>query len=97
MMMVIVTYDVAKEGGRSDRYGKVVRICRNYGRRVQGSVFECILQNVDYIKMKAKLMDAVDRERDSLRFYIIGSRWEDKVVHVGVKGSINFNKGPLIV
>ena len=41
-MLVLVSYDVATvepEGQR--RLHRVAKICRNYGQRVQYSVFEC--------------------------------------------------------
>jgi CRISPR-associated protein Cas2 len=43
-MMVLVTYDVnveTTEGKR--RLRNVAKICKNYGQRVQNSVFECRL------------------------------------------------------
>lgn len=43
-MLVVITYDVNTEttAGRT-RLRKVAKQCTNYGRRVQNSVFECIL------------------------------------------------------
>ena len=55
-MLVLITYDVNTEtaAGRS-RLRKVAKQCVNYGRRVQNSVFECILDNTQLIKLKAIL------------------------------------------
>ena len=49
-MMVLITYDVNTEtpAGKK-RLRKVAKQCVNYGRRVQNSVFECILDNVKYL------------------------------------------------
>ena len=43
-MMVLVCYDVEtiKPSGRK-RLAKIARTCKNYGQRVQNSVFECYL------------------------------------------------------
>lgn len=43
-MLVLISYDVSTmdKAGRA-RLRKVARMCRNYGQRVQLSVFECIV------------------------------------------------------
>lgn len=43
-MLMLITYDVNTEtpAGRA-RLRKVAKQCENYGRRVQNSVFECIV------------------------------------------------------
>ena len=53
-MMVLITYDVNTEtpAGKK-RLRKVAKQCVNYGRRVQNSVFECILDNAQCIMLKA--------------------------------------------
>lgn len=60
----------------------------NYGRRVQNSVFECILDNAQCIALKALLTDIIDSKVDSLRFYYLGNKYETKVEHVGVEKGI---------
>ena len=73
-MLVLITYDVNTEtaAGRS-RLRKVAKQCVNYGRRVQNSVFECLLDNAQSIALKAALTDIIDMEKDSLRFYYLGN------------------------
>lgn len=84
-MLVLITYDVNTEtsSGKS-RLRKVAKQCVNYGRRVQNSVFECILDNAQCILLKATLSDIIDEEVDSLRFYYLGNNYRTKVEHVGV-------------
>ena len=57
-MLVLITYDVNTEtaAGKA-RLRKVAKQCVNYGRRVQNSVFECILDNAQCIALKALLTD----------------------------------------
>ena len=64
-MMVLITYDVNTEtpAGKK-RLRKVAKQCVNYGRRVQNSVFECILDNAQCIMLKAVLSDIIDKECD---------------------------------
>ena len=43
-MLVLITYDVNTETVSGKKWlRKVAKQCENYGRRVQNSVFECIL------------------------------------------------------
>lgn len=84
-MLVLITYDVNTEtaAGKA-RLRKVAKQCVNYGRRVQNSVFECILDNAQCVTLKAILTDIIDAEVDSLRFYYLGNKYQTKIEHVGV-------------
>ena len=84
-MLVLITYDVNTEtaAGRT-RLRKVAKQCVNYGRRVQNSVFECILDNAQCIMLKSILTDIIDENVDSLRFYYLGNKYQSIVEHIGV-------------
>ena len=88
-MLVLITYDVSTEtaAGRK-RLRKVAKQCTNYGRRVQNSVFECILDNAQCVTLKAILADIIDESVDSLRFYYLGNKYQAKVEHMGVDRGI---------
>lgn len=88
-MLVLITYDVNTEtaAGRK-RLRKVAKQCVNYGRRVQNSVFECILDNAQCITLKSILADIIDESVDSLRFYYLGNKYQTKVEHMGVDRGI---------
>ncbi len=96
-MMVLVSYDVSTidEDGPG-RLRRVAKICKNYGQRVQYSVFECILDPAQWTVLKQKLIDQIEIETDSLRFYFLGANWRKRVEHVGAKQSFD-QEGPLIV
>ena len=83
-MLVLVTYDVNTEtaAGRK-RLRKVAKWCVDYGQRVQNSVFECLLDAAQYAVFKAQLIQLIDPETDSLRFYRLGNHYHTKVEHVG--------------
>lgn len=87
-MLVLITYDVNTEdaAGRK-RLRLIAKQCVNYGQRVQNSVFECSLDPGQCRALKAKLTGLMDPERDSLRFYYLGSKWEGKVEHFGAKAT----------
>lgn len=83
-MLVLITYDVNTENAAGKaRLRKVAKQCVNYGRRVQNSVFECILDNAQSIALKATLEDIIDTEKDSLRFYYLGNKYQTKIEHIG--------------
>ena len=84
-MLVLITYDVNTETDAGKRrLRKVAKQCVNYGRRVQNSVFECILDNTQCVSLKAVLGYIIDKEVDSLRFYYLGNNYKTKVEHMGV-------------
>lgn len=68
---------------------QVARQCVNYGQRVQNSVFECQLDSAKLRQVEAILTGLIDKEKDSLRFYVIGSSYEGKVKHIGAKPSFD--------
>ena len=89
-MLILVTYDVNTETNAGQaRLRKVAKICKNYGQRVQNSVFECLLDASQYVEFKAKLEERIDYEKDSLRFYKMGNNYEHKVEHVGVHPEVS--------
>lgn len=85
-MLVLISYDIKTmdREGRT-RLRKVAKICVNYGQRVQNSVFECLIDYSQYLKIKEKIIALMDQDQDSVRFYILGNKYENKVEHFGVK------------
>ena len=96
-MLVLITYDVNTEtvSGKK-RLRKVAKQCENYGRRVQNSVSECILDQAQSVVLKQSLIDIIDKNVDSLRFYYLGNKYQTKVEHVGVEHGIAVDQ-PLIL
>lgn len=96
-MMVLISYDVAmtdKAGAR--RLRRVAKACKDYGQRVQYSVFECVLDPAQWVKLRDRLISEIDEEQDSLRFYFLGANWDRRIEHIGAKPGID-QTGPLIV
>ncbi len=96
-MLVVVSYDVStiEEGGQR-RLARVAKICKNYGQRVQFSVFECSVDPAQWAVFRDKLIKEIVLETDSLRFYFLGANWRKRVEHIGAKKSIDPDD-PLIV
>ena len=96
-MLVLVSYDIANQGTDGQRrLRRVARHCLDYGQRVQYSVFECVIDPTQWAQLRQKLVAEIDEEKDSLRFYFLGSNWKRKVEHIGTKKSVDID-GPLIV
>ena len=96
-MFVLVAYDVntqTTEGKR--RLQKVSKICQNHGQRVQNSIFECLVDYGTFLKMKKSLESIIDKEKDSLRYYYFGNKWEGKIEHIGAKATYD-PKGTIII
>jgi len=95
-MMVLITYDVNTETlAGQKRLRKVAKVCENYGQRVQNSVFECLIDGAQLQVLKNQLVELINPEKDSLRFYYLGNNWRRKVEHIGAKPSLDM-EGPLI-
>ncbi len=62
-MFVVVSYDVVADKRRN----KIAKTLVGFGNRVQKSVFECELDDRNYLKMKDALEKLIDREEDSVR------------------------------
>jgi CRISPR-associated protein Cas2 len=95
-MLVLITYDVrtdSREGQK--RLRNVAKVCENYGQRVQKSVFECLVDPEQWIRLKQRVSDEIKPDEDSLRFYFLGKNWKLRVEHVGIKTAYD-PEGPLV-
>lgn len=96
-MMVLVSYDVATStSGGAGRLRRVAKACRDFGQRVQYSVFEIEVDAAQWTLLRRRLVGLIDPKVDSLRFYFLGNNWERRIEHVGAKPAVDMN-GPLIV
>lgn len=95
-MDVLVAYDVnteAKEGRR--RLRKVATVCKDFGQRVQYSVFECRVNQAQLESLRAKLLAIIAEEEDSLRIYHLHPPREKNIESYGQDGYISY-EDPLI-
>ncbi len=85
-MLVLISYDVNTEDTAGKRrLRRIARLCESWGQRVQFSVFECKLEPAQCKKLRAALLDEMNPETDSLRFYMLGANWRGKIEHQGAK------------
>ena len=97
-MMVLITYDVnTKSELGTKRLRKVAKQCVNYGQRVQNSVFECSLTPAQLVNLKTKLLEIIDQDHDSIRFYNLGKNWQNRVETIGKDDSYDPDKDLLMI
>ena len=95
-MRIVVTYDVStlsKEGRR--RLRKVAQTCKNFGVRVQFSVFECSVGEREWVRLRDRLLSIFDPDEDSLRFYFLSTDDALKTERHGVRKPLDVD-GPLL-
>ncbi len=95
-MLIIVTYDVSTEtaAGRR-RLRRVAKACESIGQRVQKSVFECQVNEMQFEELERALLAEIDENEDNLRFYRITEPVEVRVKQYGTFRSVDF-EGPLL-
>lgn len=96
-MNVVVTYDVSTETpeGRR-RLRRVALECKNFGQRVQKSVFECNVNPMQYEEFIRRLLNIIDKAEDRLRIYRLTEPREKHIEIYGLDGTIDFEE-PLLV
>ncbi|MBA3356444.1 MAG: CRISPR-associated endonuclease Cas2 [Pyrinomonadaceae bacterium] len=93
-MFVLVTYDVStidKAGAR--RLRRVAQACEDYGQRVQKSVFECKVNQRNWVMLKSRLLHEIDEHQDSLRFYFL--EVDTSTQHFGINKPVDL-EDPLV-
>jgi CRISPR-associated protein Cas2 len=83
-MYIIMVYDIGEE-----RVAKVLKIGRKYLTWIQNSVFEGEITEANLIRLKKQLMKVIDREKDSIIFYILRTTAYIKKETLGkIKGEV---------
>lgn len=78
-MYVLVSYDIVKDKTRT----QVMKFLKNYGFRIQLSVFECDLDENMYERMKKGVEELIDPKEDRVRYYRLCKNCLDRVVISG--------------
>ncbi len=96
-MLILVTYDVSTESpaGRR-RLRRVAKVCKDYGQRVQKSVFECQVDPTNYERLEQALLDEIDEKEDNLRIYRLHEPLAKNVKEFGCFRATDF-EAPLII
>ena len=96
-MLILVTYDVStveKAGQR--RLRRVAQTCEDYGVRVQKSVFECQVGQMEWVSLRDRLLREIKANEDSLRFYFLDEKAVQRIEHHGVAKPLDLSE-PLVL
>ncbi|MBF0292339.1 MAG: CRISPR-associated endonuclease Cas2 [Nitrospinae bacterium] len=96
-MNIVVTYDVnteTKEGRR--RLRRVALICKAFGQRVQFSVFECKVNEMQKERLVSSLVNVIEKKTDSLRIYRLHGDRDKSVECYGLNTYVDFEEDTLI-
>jgi CRISPR-associated protein Cas2 len=73
---------------------KLAKLLQDYGRRVQKSVFECLIDDRRFLVLKQEIEKIIDLEADSVRYYILCQRC---VSNIEVSGWGTVSEDPDII
>lgn len=90
--LFLVTFDIVSD---KIRY-RVVKILLKYGSRVQKSVFECLLNDRQYLEMKKAIDNKIDFAMDSVRYYQLCKNCESTVTISGL-GSYIYDEELIVI
>lgn len=95
-MLILVAYDVSTKTSEGEqRLRRVAQVCKDFGQRVQKSVFECSVNEAQYEDLVRRLVVYMDEGEDSIRFYRLIEPRDRYLKVFGVNQSVDFD-APLI-
>jgi len=91
-MYFVISYDIPDDKRRT----RIHKVLKNYGERVQYSVFECNLSREHVLRLQHALKEIIKaEEQDSVRFYSLCDACKEKIERVG--GIIPRDEGPVVL
>lgn len=96
-MLIIVTYDVSTTtaAGRK-RLRRVAKVCESTGQRVQNSVFECKVSQMQLEELERRLLAEIDEKEDNLRLYRLTEPVDVHVKEYGRFRAVDFERALVI-
>jgi CRISPR-associated protein Cas2 len=77
----LVCFDIVDNRMRN----RTVKVLKEYGQRVQKSVFECSnLSEEQFVSMKNRIEDCTESTQDTIRFYFICRKCLVKMEYSGI-------------
>jgi len=96
-MFVIVAYDICTESkAGSKRLRKIAKICQGVGQRVQNSVFECHIDEVQYVQLLHLIRHTMNSREDNVRIYRLPSQPDEMITQLGQSRVVDYTE-PLIL
>lgn len=69
----------------------MAKACIDYGQRVQNSVFECEVTEVQFCMLKDCLKNIINATSDSIRFYYLNKNESRRMEIIGIETAYNVN------
>jgi CRISPR-associated protein Cas2 len=79
-MFCVVSYDIEDDNRRN----KAAKILLDFGRRVQYSVYECLVDDKDLKKLVNRLQKTISEQTDSVRIYVLCANCKKTVKIMGL-------------
>jgi CRISPR-associated protein Cas2 len=83
-MNMIVAYDIADPL----RLNRVAKVMKDYGLRVQKSIFEVEANDKIFEEMKSRAERVMVREKDGVKYFPLCDRCADTLITIGVANSL---------
>lgn len=74
-MLIVVSYDVVDDRRRT----RLAHALKDFGKRVQYSVFECRLKDDQLARLRSRIEALIDAKEDSVRLYRLCQECTGKV------------------
>ena len=85
LMHYTIAYDITDDKRRN----KVAKILKDFGKRVQYSVFECNIDKRAYLRLQDRLAKAMDTDEDTITFYHICAACEKQIERIGLNKGLD--------
>ncbi len=79
-MFIVVSYDITSDKRRR----RVFKTMKDYGVRVQYSVFECLLSGEQIREMKDRVKPLLNIQQDSVRYYLMCETCQGRAAVQGI-------------
>ncbi len=84
-MHYTVAYDIVDDKRRN----RVAKILKDFGTRIQYSVFECNTDRRALLRLQDRLREAIDLQEDTITFYHLCGACEKQIDRIGVKKGLD--------
>lgn len=96
-MNLLVAYDICTDTRAGEkRLRRIAQLCVSHGQRVQKSLFECRLDEVQYTEFIQALRDTIHPAEDNVRVYRFQDFTRKNVMTLGIELGIDFDE-PMIL
>ena len=84
-MHYTVAYDITNDKRRN----RVAKILKDFGKRVQYSIFECNTDRQAFLRLQDRLEKIIDFGEDTITFYHLCAACEKQITRIGLKKGLD--------